>query len=87
MVATSPPSAQIEWAELGEMAAAGALGVAVITAFAFGLRGAIASTDAWRTNDRGRAAAFGSMAGAAFAVAAAIVLYGLAVIVRDGPLA
>ena len=72
--------------ELVQVAVGAGLGLAVIAAFAIGLRATIQSSESWRRGEAARSVALGALGGAALLAAVAGTVYGLAVIAEDSPL-
>jgi len=72
--------------ELAQVAAGAGLGLAVIGAFAIGLRATIQSGESWERGQTARSVAHGALAGVALLAALGGTLYGLVVIAGDGPL-
>jgi hypothetical protein len=73
--------------ELVQVAVGAGLGLAVIAAFAVGLRATIQSSESWERGQRARSVALGALAGVALLAALGGTIYGLVVIAGDGPLA
>ena len=72
--------------ELAQVAVGAGLGLAVIAAFAIGLRATIQSSESWQRGEAARGVALGALAGVALLAAVAGTVYGLAVIAQDSPL-
>jgi hypothetical protein len=73
--------------ELAQVAAGAGLGLAVVAAFAVGLRATIQSSESWQRGEVARSFALGALAGLALLAAVAGTVYGLAEIAEDSPLA
>jgi hypothetical protein len=83
---TIPTAEIVKGGELAEIAAGAGLGLAVIAAFAVGLLAAIRSSESRARGRAGLSVMLAALGTIAFAGAVAGGVYGLVVIISDGPL-
>jgi hypothetical protein len=72
--------------ELVQVAVGAGLGLAVIAAFAIGLRATIQASESWQRGEAARSVVLGALGGVALLAAVTGTVYGLAVIAEDSPL-